>query len=153
MLVVDASVLIADMRPSEPYHREARAVLDRIRSGIEPAHSPVIALAEVAGGISRATGRPDLARRLTDLLRRTQGITFLPVDEILGSLAAETAAVHQVRGCDAVYIALAQQLGAILVTLDGAQRERVPSGVVATTPAQALAAITPGAAHSDTPED
>ena len=53
--------------------------------------------------------------------------------------AAELAAQQQIRGCDAVYVALARQRGAVLITLDRQQRDRVPPDVVARTPAQELA--------------
>jgi len=141
MFVVDASVHIADMRPSEPHHREARAFLDFARQTGEEVYGPIIVLAEVAAGIARGTGRPSLARRLTLLLRRIPNFIFVPVDEMLGDLAAEVAAAQQVRGCDAVYIALAQQLSAILVTLDAEQRQRAPEAVLARTPAEALLAV------------
>jgi hypothetical protein len=49
------------------------------------------------------------------------------VERTLGDLAAEIAARYQIRGCDALYVALAQQ------------RERVPAYVVARSPAQELA--------------
>ena len=142
MFVVDASVHIADMRPSEPHHREARAFLDHVRRTGVAAYGPIIVLVEVAAGIARGTGRPSLARRLTLLLRRVPNFIFVPVDEMLGDLAAEVAAAQQVRGCDAVYIALAQQLSAILVTLDAEQRQRAPAAVLARTPAEALLAVT-----------
>jgi predicted nucleic acid-binding protein len=38
--------------------------------------------------------------------------------------AASVAAEHRIRGCDAVYIALADQLDDVLVTLDRQQLER-----------------------------
>ena len=152
MFVVDASVHIADMRPSEPHHREARAFLDYARQTGEEVYGPIIVLAEVAAGIARGTGRPGLARWLTGLLQRIPNFTFIPVDEPLGGLAAEIAAAHQIRGCDAVYVALAQQLGAPLVTLDSEQRQRAPAVVVAQTPAAALAAVTRPAAGQEEDE-
>jgi predicted nucleic acid-binding protein len=135
MYVVDASVHVAEMRPSEPHHSEARAFLDHVRNG------PIIVLAEVAGGISRGTGQPDLARRLTGLLERVPNFVFVPVDETLGQQAAEIAAGFQIRGCGSVYVALAGQLGATPITLDNEQRQRAPSAVVAQTPAEALSVI------------
>jgi predicted nucleic acid-binding protein len=63
------------------------------------------------------------------------------VDDALGLLAAELAAQYQIRGCDAVYVALAQQRGATMVTLDGQQWKRVPSDVIARTPVEALAEL------------
>jgi predicted nucleic acid-binding protein len=141
MYVVDASVHIADMRPSEPHHPEARAFLDQVRSDGELAYGPIIVLAEVAGGISRGTGRPDLARRLMGLLQRVPNFVFVPVDDALGQQAAEIAADCQVRGCDSVYIALAQQLGATLITLDSEQRQRSPAALLSQTPSEALSVL------------
>ncbi len=140
MYVVDASVHVADVRPSEPRHREARAFLDHVRRTGVPVYGPLIVLAEVAAGIARGTGRPNLALRLTGLLRRVPNFIFLPIDQALGDLAAEVAASQQVRGCDAIYIALAQQMGATLVTLDGEQCLRAPAAILAQTPAEALLA-------------
>ena len=141
MFVVDASVHVADMRPSEPQHREARAFLDFVRQSGAEAYGPIILLAEVAAGIARGTGRPELAQKLTTLMQGTPNFSFIPVDESLGILASDIAATHQIRGCDAVYVALAQRMAIPLVTLDGEQRERAPSVVVAQTPAATLSAI------------
>jgi predicted nucleic acid-binding protein len=141
MYVVDASVHVADMRPSEPHHPEARAFLDHVRDNGELAYGPIIVLAEVAGGISRGTGRPGLARRLIGLLQRVPNFVFVPVDETLGRQAAEIAAGRQIRGCDSVYVALAQRLGATLITLDSEQRQRAPAAVLAQTPSEALSVL------------
>ena len=141
MYVIDASVHVADMRPSEPHHPEARAFLDHVRGAGELVYGPVIVLAEVAGGIARGTGRPALARRLIGLLQRVPNFVFVPVDETLGQQAAEVAAERQIRGCDSVYVALAGQLGATLITLDGEQCQRAPASVISQTPSEALSVI------------
>ena len=141
MYVIDASVHVADARPQEPHHAEAQALLAQVAAERQVVCLPVIVLAEVAAAISRGTGRPALARRLTAALRRVPHFQFVPVDDALGQLAADLAAQHQIRGCDAIYVALAQQRGATLITLDRQQRERVPPGVMARTPAEELVAI------------
>ena len=138
MLVIDASVYVADARPRESHHAEARALLSWVVAKGESVCAPMIVLAEVASAISRGTGSPILARRWVVALQGIPGLRFVPVDEILGRAAAELAARHQIRGCDAVFVALAQQQGATLITLDRQQRERVPPDVVACTPAEAL---------------
>jgi predicted nucleic acid-binding protein len=51
------------------------------------------------------------------------------------------AADHQIRGSDAVYVALAQQKRATLITLDRQQQERVPPTITARTPAEELTGI------------
>lgn len=141
MYVIDASVHVADARPQEPHHAEAQALLAQVAAERRVVCLPVIVLAEVAAAISRGTGRPVLARRLTAALRRVPHFQFVPVDDALGQLAADLAAQHQIRGCDAIYVALAQQRGATLITLDRQQRERMPPGVVAHTPAEELVTI------------
>ena len=138
MYVIDASVHIADARPQEPHHAEARALLAQVAAEDLPVLLPEIVLAEIAAGISRGTGQIALAQRLTGALRRVPQFQFVPVEHTLGSLAAEIAARSQIRGCDAVYVALAQQRGAVLITLDRQQRERVPPHIVARSPAEEL---------------
>jgi predicted nucleic acid-binding protein len=137
--VIDASVHVADARPHEPHHAEARALLARVAAEQRAVYLPTIVLAEIAAAISRGTGRPTLARRLIATLQRVPHFQFVPVDDALGQLAAELAAERQIHGCDAVYVALAQRQGATLITLDCQQRERVPPGIVAHTPAEELA--------------
>ncbi len=139
MYVIDASVHVADARPQEPYHAEARALMARVAARNLPVLLPEIVLAEVAAGISRGTGQIALAQRLVGVLRRVPQFRFVPVEHTLGDLAAEIAASHQIRGCDALYVALAQQWDAILITLDRQQRERVPTYIIARSPAEELA--------------
>ena len=141
MYVIDASVHVADARPQDPNHAEARAFLDHVAEEGCAVVLPTIVLAEVAAAISRGMGVPDVARRATAILRRQPHFRFLAVDDRLGDLAAEVAAGAQIRGCDAVYVALALQHGATLITLDREPQARVPDGMAARTPAQELATL------------
>jgi len=141
MYVIDASVHVADIRPREPRHAEARAFLRRVAIEREPVALPVIVLPEVAAAISRGTGEPALARRLIAVLQRIPHFEFVPVSADLGQLAAALASDHRIRGCDAVYVALALERGARLITLDQQQRARVPPDVIARSPAEEMAKI------------
>ena len=141
MYVVDASVHVADAHPQEPRHAQARALLARLAAEQHLVYLPEIVLAEIAAAISRGTGERALAQRLVAALRRVPHFQYVPVDDVLGDLAASLAAEYQIRGCDAVYVALARQRGVPLITLDRQQRERVPSDVVARTPAEELARL------------
>jgi predicted nucleic acid-binding protein len=138
MYVVDASVHVADARPQEPRHAEARLLLSRFAQEGWTVAIPTICMAEIAAAISRGAGNPDLARRLVVALGRIPHFEWVAVDERLGQLAADLAAEHRIRGCDAVYVALARQRGATLISLDHQQRERVPPDVIARTPAEEL---------------
>jgi predicted nucleic acid-binding protein len=139
MYVIDASVHVADAHPGEPHHIQARALLARIAASGRKVYLPMIVLPEIAAAISRGTGRRDLGQRLVRLVRRVPHFELVPVDDALGQWAAEVAARYQIRGCDAVYVALAQRQAARLITLDRQQMERVPPDVVARTPVQELA--------------
>lgn len=139
MYVIDASIHVADARPQEPHHGEAKALLARIAVEHDTVYLPEIVLAEVAAAISRGTGLIQVAERLAAILRWIPHFVYVPVDATLGDHAAQISARYQIRGCDAVYVALALERSAILITLDRQQRKRVPPGVVARTPAEELA--------------
>jgi len=137
--VIDASVFVADAQPQESFHGDANRLLETLAAHQCLLYVPAIVLSEIAAAIARGVGDPDLAREAVELYRQWPGVRVTPVDEILGDLAAQVAAIYRIRGCDAVYVALAYVEQAILVTLDGQQRERAPASVTARTPAQALA--------------
>jgi predicted nucleic acid-binding protein len=141
MYVIDASVYIADARPSEQHHTEAKTLLAHITQAEQTVVLPMIVLAEVAAAIARATGRPKLGLRLIQTLKRTTHFQFVTVDDDLGETAATLAATQQIRGCDAIYVALAQRESMTLITLDGEQLKRAPAGVTTRTPADELAHI------------
>ena len=141
MYVIDASVHVADARPQEPHHEQARELLSRLTAKDRVVYLPVNVLAEIAAAISRGTSQPVLAQRWVSAIRNIPNFEFVPVSDELGLLAAELAAQQQIHGCDAVYVALARERGAVLITLDRQQRDRVPPDVVARTPAQELAEL------------
>lgn len=122
MPVVDASVVVALNHAADPQYRRCLEWLrERLESG-EEIFAPGLVLAEVAAAVRRLTGRARLAREATAGLRTW--LTLLPLDAARAAAAAEAAAATGVRGADAVYLALARELGEPLVTLDRQQLER-----------------------------
>ena len=134
MPVVDASVFGALFKADEPGHESSRSWLLDAMTSDEPIVSPVILLAEVASALGRGLGEEELAREVVALLRTRRLIELFPVTEMLAARAAEIASEQKIRGCDAIYVALAQQLEMELVTLDGQQLERGAAVVTARTP-------------------
>jgi predicted nucleic acid-binding protein len=137
--VIDASVLLAAALPNEPFHAEAKALMGRLMDDRAALFLPTIALTEVAAAIARGAGDASLALAVSTQYAKRTDLHRMAVDITLGDLATEMAAGQRIRGCDAVYVALAYLQQAVLITLDGQQRERAPSSVTACTPAQALA--------------
>jgi len=134
MPVVDAIVWVALFNAEEPGHPASRRWLAERQGAAEPLVSPVILLAEVAAALSRGLGDADLAQQAVRLLRGRHLTELFPVTEDLAARAAEIAAEERIRGCDAIYVALARQLEMELVTQDRQQLERGAAVVVTRTP-------------------
>ncbi|MES1244758.1 MAG: type II toxin-antitoxin system VapC family toxin [Acidobacteriota bacterium] len=134
MPVVDASVCVSLFRADDPGHPASLRWLEKALQGDELIVSPVILLAEVAAALGRGLGDVKLSRQVVELLRARQIIDLFPVPEALAARAAEVAAEQKIRGCDAIYIALAEQLEMELVTLDRQQLERGAEIVVTRKP-------------------
>jgi len=124
MAVIDASVYITLVNAHEREHSTSWVWFEQARAANESVVAPVILLAEVAAALSRGVGDPTLAHRVVQQLARSEVIELIPVTLTMAEQAAEIAAEHRIRGCDAIYVALADQLRDTLVTLDRQQLER-----------------------------
>ena len=138
-IVVDASVLVATAIPDEAGHGSALALVDRCIREHMPFIEPAIMIPEVLGAVTRMTGRPRLAHRLLAAYRSRADFSVLPVEVAVAESAGDIASLQRVKGCDAIYLALARELALPLVTLDREQRERAPEDVEVLTPEEALA--------------
>ncbi len=137
--VLDASVLVAFLRPGEPSHSDTDTLLAALTLRQATLSVPAIAFAEVAAAIARGEDDATQAMNAVVIVSKLPGLHVAPVNGALGGLAARVAAQQRIRGCDAIYVALAQELGATLITLDREQRERTPATVVTLTPGEVLA--------------
>lgn len=124
MAVIDASVYVALINTHEPDHATSWAWFENAQAAQESIVAPAILLPEVAAALSRGMNDPALARRVVEQLQHSNLIDLIPVTPILAAEAAAIAADHQIRGCDALYVALAKQMNDYLLTLDQQQFER-----------------------------
>ena len=136
--VLDASVLVAGIRPSEPYYADARSALESLSRQRANLCAPAIVLPEVAAAIGRGSGNPSQAARDVGLVRKLSGMEIVSIDQTLADMAAIVAAQQRIRGCDAVYVALARNRNATLITLDNEQRQHSPTDVKAQSPRELL---------------
>ena len=139
--VVDASVFVADAHPAEPHHRAANLFLQYVAAVPLPIYTPAIVLAEIAAAIARGHKRATLAQRFVQKLQSFPHIEITTIDGALANLSAELAAQQRLRGCDAVYVALAQSKGATLISLDQEHKLRAPTTMTVRTPAEELALL------------
>jgi predicted nucleic acid-binding protein len=134
MPVLDASVCVAIFNDREPGHPTAMAWLAAAGLEEEPIVAPVILLAEVGAALARAGIDERSTMDVIDILRSRRLLELFPVDEKLAARAAAIASAHHIRGADAIYIALADQLAIPLITFDRQQLERGAQAVATRPP-------------------
>ena len=142
MYTVDASVWVNGFDQRESGHETSRQVLELLRAQTIPIIEPILVLAEVAGAISRTRQDPARAEAFATTLGQLPNVTILPLDEVLGQQALALAAQHGLRGADAVYAAVAQQVGCTLISLNNEHLTRLAGLISVQTPEVALAELT-----------
>jgi predicted nucleic acid-binding protein len=123
-VVVDASVWVARLVPTDVFHEQVKYWLDdQRRHGVEYI-SPSLLLPEVGGAISRRTETPNLGKQAVTSLQYLPGLRMVEMDDNLVSLAARLASDLGLRGADSLYVAVAYRLGLPLATIDEDQIKR-----------------------------
>lgn len=130
-MVIDTSVYVASLRSQEPGHSASLRFLDEASAAGEVVRAPALMISEVVAAVARGSGQPAIAHQVLRAMEHAQHVRLVPVTVALASRAAEIAADHGLRGCDSIFVALAEHLGEALVTLDQEQLRRGAS-VVAT---------------------
>lgn len=131
-LTIDASVFVSAARPSEKQYPLSYKFLQMVKGS--KIFSPTLVFAECGAAIARPTGDSLLSRRLVNLMKHFPGMTPIPLDLSLAIRAAEIAIENRLRGADAVYIAVAEDFDAVLVSWDEEMLERCPESVFAMSP-------------------
>ena len=134
MAVIDASVYVALINAHEREHGSSWTWFEQAKAAREAVVAPVALLAEVAAALSRGVGDSVLAHQAVQQLLHSSLVELTPVTKALAERAAAVAVDHRVRGCDAIYVALAEQRGDQLVTLDRQQLERGGAVITARRP-------------------
>ncbi len=134
MSVVDASVWVSRYVMQDVHHQPSQQWLTQQALQGHPLFAPILVLAEVGSAVVRQTGRPGLGHIALTGLLNFPNLRLVPIDSILGHSAAQIAINLGVKGSDAVYVALAQQLGVPIITWDNQQRVRAAQLVSALTP-------------------
>jgi predicted nucleic acid-binding protein len=122
-VVIDASVMVASLRPKEPFHRVARETIRRLgeqsaRGEVRLVEPPVWRL-EVWNSAQRIDGvDQDWVRILETLAVEFQPVEAGGVEEFLAWVSHLPACPSVRRGADFEYLLVARARHATLVTLD-----------------------------------
>lgn len=122
MTVVDASVWVAWLNEKDAHHAEAVRLLRECEEAGETLRSPSLALPEILGALSRRGASSTFQAEVLALFEGSSPVLH-EVTRALALEAARLAGTFKLRGCDAVYVALAKSLGERLLTFDGEQGE------------------------------
>jgi len=135
---LDASVHVSALNPADPNSDTSQALLALLYECRKPLISPTLLVVEVAAAVARALGDSERGANMAAAIRDLPGQILVPLDRGLADRAAWLAASRRLRGADAVYAAVAQRYGAVLVTFDRQQLERLPPAVPTVQPADLL---------------
>lgn len=138
MFTVDASVHVNSLNPAEAGSPESQVFLERVYQRPRIVCSPTLLLVEIAAAVARVLGDAERGLALARAVRGLPGQMWVPLDDVLADEAARLATAYRLRGADAVYAAVAQRYGAILVTRDRQQMERLRPVLPVLTPEEAL---------------
>lgn len=133
MIVVDASVWVSFFLAQDLNHQPSHNWLNQQLINNQPLYGPVLLLAEVCGPVARRTGQPEALKAL-QFLKLQPLLTLVNLNDTLGIRAARLASTLKLRGADAVYVALSQQLRVPLVTWDKEIINRTQGIIEAVTP-------------------
>lgn len=114
--VLDASLFIAAISPTERQHPRAKRLFDS-HSDTAPFLVPDLFRVEVNAALSRR-GEPAVLVDAVDALVRGPRFHARPLDQALLERSVDVARTARLRAYDAVYVALALLADAPLLTLD-----------------------------------
>jgi predicted nucleic acid-binding protein len=140
-VTLDASVAVSAFSPTEAGSEDCHRLLQLLRRSQTTIVVPTLIRPEIAAAFRRSTGDPGRAKAIAESFAALPGVIFQDLDERMASAAVEIAVATGLRGADAVYAATARHFDATLVTLDEEQRTRLPAGMTALYPSEALEAM------------
>ncbi|MBI4339917.1 MAG: type II toxin-antitoxin system VapC family toxin [Chloroflexi bacterium] len=128
-LVVDASVLVASFLDHQAHHAEALAYTRGLESGDYFFHLPRLALIETLAAVNRRAQRNQQvyvsnAKSSFEQWLADGRITFYDLEESRARRAVDIAIRDRLTGADAVYAALAEELGFPLKSYDTEHLQR-----------------------------
>ena len=134
LFTIDASVFVASYRTQEVSCAISRDLLRLVREASVPLIEPAILPVEIAAALAHAGENPAWAAEYAESVMTFPYLNLQSLDGNMARRALAIAARYRLRGADSLYVTVAAQYGARLVTLDAEQLERAPANAGACTP-------------------
>ena len=135
---VDASVFVNAFNPHEQGHAESLRFLATIQERGDPVIVPTLLVPEIASAVARASDDSAGALQYANATAGLPQLSLVTLTPAMARQAAELAAMHRLRGADAIYLAVARRYGTTLVSRDEEQRTRGSVAATCQTPEEAL---------------
>lgn len=135
---IDASVFVNAFNPHERGHAESLRLLAVLQESADPIVVPTLLIAEIAAAVARASDDHIGALRYAQATAALGNLTQVALTPALARRAAELAAMHRLRGADAVYLAVTRRYATVLISRDREQLARGSTVALCYTPEQAL---------------
>lgn len=136
MVVLDANVWVAMLLNEEPRHDESESWLHAWMGAERGLKVPSLFVVEVGSAIARRRKQPAEGMNAIHDIRREPTVDIVLPSFGLWEAAAERAAQLLIRGADAVYVAMAEELRLPLVTWDQEILDRASDVIDVRTPDQ-----------------
>ncbi len=140
MLTIDANVFVSARVRTEVQHSASDQFLNRLVQSVVTIACPTLIVPEVAAAIARSTRNVNLANAVASQIEVFPYLSLIELTPARARQAASIAVLYRLRGPDAVYVAVAQELGTTLITWDVEVLTRGAQAVTVMTPGDWLAA-------------
>src|SRR4051794_40719877 len=115
---VDANLFVARYREQDSDHSEAVTFFNVCERRKVQFCAPTVLLPEVAGALSRIRGAARFGETAVTRILALPRLSLRPINFDFAERAARLAARFRLRGVDALYLTLARENKAILITRD-----------------------------------
>ena len=133
-LTLDANLFVARFREADAAHQDSVAFFEACERRRIQFFAPVILLGEVAGALARIRGESRFGEMAITRILAHSRLRLRQIDSAFAEVAARLAARRQIRGADALYLALAKETKTSLVTWEGELLEQSSAGFRVITP-------------------
>lgn len=133
-VTVDANVFSAHFREADTHHLGTLEFFEYCEAKEVILLAPVIVLSEVAGALARARNHPRFGEVAITRLFSLRSLRLRHIDLAFAETAARLAAKNQLRGADAIYLAVARETKSPLLTWDAELLDRSSAATVVMTP-------------------